>query len=67
MEVDGIVSVAPEGVVFYAKDTPYTIAQLNFLLMLATPSIWPRLDKHPLSSGTLGSAIRKAICSDLTA
>ena len=67
MEVDGIVSVAPDGIIDYAKNTPYTIAQLNYILMMATPSIWPRLDKHSLCTSALGSAIRKAISSDLTA
>jgi hypothetical protein len=66
-EVDGIVSVAPDGVIDYAKNTPYAIVQLNWILMMATPSIWPRLDKHTLATAQLQTAIRAAICKDLTA
>ena len=67
IDSDGIVSVAPDGVVSYSGGTAYTIAHLNFVLMMATPSIWQRLDKHNLSTPALGSAIRAAISGHLTA
>ena len=65
-EVDGIFSVAPATTTSYAKDTPYAIVGINYILMMSTPSIWPRLDKHPLV-GTMAESIRKAISRELTA
>jgi hypothetical protein len=65
-EVDGIFSVAPPTTTSYGKDTPYAIVGVNYILMMSTPSIWPRLDKHPLA-GTMAEHIRKALSSELTA
>ena len=65
-EVDGIFSVAPPTNTNYAKETPYAIVGVNYILMMCTTSIWPRLDKHALA-GPIAAAIRKAISSDLTA
>jgi hypothetical protein len=66
IDVDGIFSVAPPIATNYAKDTPYSIVGVNFLMMMATLAIWPRLDKHPLA-GPVAEPIRKAISSELTA
>jgi hypothetical protein len=65
-EVDGIFSVAPSMTTIYAKDTPYAIVGVNYILMMSTPSIWPRVDKHPLAA-PIADQIRKAISSELTA
>src|SRR5262245_29209969 len=64
-EVDGIFSVAPPTATNYAKATPYAIVGVNYILMMSTPSVWPRLDKHPLA-GTMADALRKAISPELT-
>ena len=64
-EVDGIFSVAPAGMTDYAKHTPYAIVGVNYILLLATPTIWPRLDMHPLA-GLVAEPIRKAISSKIT-
>jgi len=66
IDVDGIFSVAPPMRTNYARETPYSIVGVNYVLMVCTPSVWPRLDKHPLA-GPVADAIRKAISSDLTA
>lgn len=65
-ETDGIFSVAPPMSTNYGKDTPYAIVGVNYILMMCTPSIWPRLDKHPLAA-PIAAAIRKSISPDLTA
>ena len=65
-EVDGIFSVAPPMRTNYAKETPYSIVGVNYILMMSTLSIWPRLDKHQLA-GPVAGAIRKAISPELTA
>ena len=65
-EIDGIFSVAPPTTTDYAKNTPYSIVGINFILLVATGSIWPRLDRHALA-GPIAGAIRKAISSELTA
>ena len=64
-DVDGIFSVAPPTRTNYAKETPYSIVGVNYILMVCTPTVWPRLDKHPLA-GPIAAAIRKAISPDLT-
>jgi hypothetical protein len=66
-ETDGIISVVPPGKVDYSGQTPYMLVFLNYVLMMSTPSIWPRLDKHKLCTASLGEALRQAISSDLTA
>jgi hypothetical protein len=65
-EDDGIFSVAPPTRSNYAKETPYAIVGVNYILMMCTPSLWPRLDKHPLAAPVAG-AIRKAMTPELTA
>ena len=66
LEVDGIFSVAPATRTDYAKNAPYSIVGINYILLLATPSIWPRLDMHALA-GPLAGTMRKALSSALTA
>jgi hypothetical protein len=66
VEVDGIFSVAPQAAASYGSDTPYSIVSINGVLMVSTPSIWPRLDKHPLVA-MMAEPIRKAISPQLTA
>ena len=51
----------------YAKETPYAIVGINWILINATPSIWPRLDMHKLATPVLKEAVRKAISETLTA
>jgi hypothetical protein len=65
-EADGIFSVSPPNT-SYAKDTPYAIVGINWILINATPSIWPRLDMHRLATPVLKEAVRKAISETLTA
>jgi len=66
-EVDGIFSAVPPGVrTNYARETPYAIVSINYVLLNATPSIWPRLDKHALA-GPVAAAMRAALSSILTA
>jgi hypothetical protein len=65
-EVDGIFSVCPPRTT-YAKETPYAIAGINWILINATPSIWPRLDQHSLANEVLKVAVRKSISELLTA
>ena len=64
-ENDGIFSVAPPTTTNYAKETPYAIVGVNYILMMCTTSVWPRLDKHALA-GPVAAAIRKALSPDLT-
>lgn len=66
VEVDGILSVAPPTATNYARNTPYAIVGLNYVLMMCAPSVWPRLDKHMLA-GPMAEPLRKAISSELTA
>jgi hypothetical protein len=58
--------VAPPTRTNYAKETPYAIVGVNYILMMSTLSVWPRLDKHQLAA-PIAAAIRKAISPDLTA
>lgn len=64
-ETDGIFSVVPPTGANYGKHTPYAIVGVNYILMHATASLWPRVDKHALA-GPIAAAIRKAISSELT-
>jgi hypothetical protein len=64
-EVDGIFSIAPPTRTNYAKDTPYAIVGLNFVLLMCTASVWPRLDMHSLA-GPMAEPMRKAISAELT-
>ena len=66
IEVDGIFSVAPPSSTDYGKDAPYSIVGVNYILLLATPSVWPRLDMHPLA-GPMAEPMRKALSVALTA
>jgi hypothetical protein len=64
---DGIIHAVPRGVTTsYAKETPYAIVALNFLLLHANASIWPRLDMSPLA-GPVAGDIRAAMSSAVTA
>lgn len=65
VEVDGILSVCPP-YTNYAKNTPYAVAAINYVLLYATPSIWPRLDMHRLATAPLKDAVRSALSSALT-
>jgi hypothetical protein len=65
-EVDGIFSAVPPGLrTNYAKETPYAIVSINYVLLHAVPSLWPRVDKHALA-GPVAPAIRAALSSALT-
>ena len=59
-DADGIVSVAPPSA-FYARNTPYTILVLNWMLLVDMPRIWPRVDKDVHCTPLLGTAIRKTL------
>jgi hypothetical protein len=64
---DGIFHAVPRGVsTSYARDTPYAIVALNFLVLHANKAIWPRLDMAPLAEPIAGD-IRAAISSSVTA
>jgi hypothetical protein len=67
VETDGIVSVARTASGLYAPETSYDIVHLNFVVLVATASVWPRLDKDSHCSTDLGAAIRQALSSHLTA
>ena len=66
-ETDGIVSVAATRSGSYAgRDTTYDIVHLNFVMLVATASVWPRIDKAPQCPDALGAAVRQALSSHLT-
>lgn len=44
IETDGIISVVRTASGFYAPETSYDIVHLNLVVLVSTPSIWPRLD-----------------------
>jgi hypothetical protein len=66
VETDGIISVARTASGLYAPETSYDIVHLNFVVLVATASIWPRLDKDSHCSADLGAAIRQALSQHLT-
>jgi hypothetical protein len=66
VETDGIISVAHTASGLYAPETSYDIVHLNFLVLVATASIWPRVDKDPHCTAELGAAIRQALSQHLT-
>lgn len=66
VETDGIVSVARTASGLYAPETSYDIVHLNFVVLMATASIWPRLDKDSHCSADLGATVRQALSSHLT-
>jgi hypothetical protein len=66
VEADGIVSVARTASGLYAPETSYDIVHLNFVLLMGTASIWPRVDKEPHCTAELGAAIRQALSVHLT-
>jgi hypothetical protein len=59
-DADGIISVAPP-FAFYARDTPYEILTLNWMLMTDLHTVWPRIDKDPQCTTQLGMAIRSTL------
>jgi len=68
VETDGIVSVVrtESGMYGPTKETSYDIVHLNFVMLFATASIWPRIDKDPRCSAVLAAAIRRALSDHLT-
>jgi hypothetical protein len=63
VEADGIVSVVRTETGLYGpgKGMSYDIVHLNFMMLFATASIWPRIDKDARCPPVLGEAIRKAL------
>jgi hypothetical protein len=66
VETDGIVSVAHTASGLYAPETSYDSVHLNFVVLTAAASVWPRLDKDSHCSADLGAAVRQALRSHLT-
>jgi hypothetical protein len=68
VDADGIVSVVRTETGMYGagKGISYDIVHLNFVMLFATPSIWPRIDKDPRCSPVLGAAVRQALSGHLT-
>jgi hypothetical protein len=69
IETDGIISVVrtESGLYGGAKGPSYDIVHLNFMMLFATASIWPRIDKHASCTALLGEAIRRALSGHLVA
>jgi hypothetical protein len=59
-DADGIISVAPPSA-FYARNTPYEILVLNWILLVAARTVWPRVEKDPHCTPLLGRAIRTTL------
>lgn len=64
---DGVLHAVPRGVsTSYAKDTPYGIVVLNWLVLIANTSIWPRLDLSALAA-PIAEELRAAVTPVVTA
>jgi hypothetical protein len=63
VETDGIISVVrtESGLYGPGKGMSYDIVHLNFMLLFATGSIWPRIDKDSRCPPLLAAAVRKAL------
>lgn len=66
VDADGIISVARTASGLYASGgMSYDIVHVNLVALVATASIWPRLDKDPRCTPALGAAIRQVLSSQL--
>jgi hypothetical protein len=66
VDADGIISVVRTASGLYSPGRmSYDIVHLNFVVLVATAEIWPRLDKHVRCTPLLGSAIREVLSSHL--
>ena len=63
VDADGIISVVrtESGMYGPGKGMSYDIVHLNFVLLFATKSIWPRIDKDGRCPALLAAAVRKAL------